>query len=102
MQPMPSPFRDAALCTDPILHSSAQEEKDRQAGGNSEGTGASVGVSGNAESRNSAFSRSGNLERALGRQEKSDQLAAALLRMSMRADEQLQEQARLVLQNTGT
>jgi hypothetical protein len=105
-QPMVSPFRDAAQCIDSSSHGSAQSGENEHVGATvlkqAEGPAASVGDEANAGKAGSDVSRFGGSGRYMrgdrGRRERSDQLSAALLRMSVRADEQLREQAKLVLQ----
>lgn len=104
-QPMVSPFREAAQRIDSTSHGSAQFGENEHVGGTAlkqaEGPAASVGDKADAGEAGSDASRLRGSGRCMrgdrGRLERSDQLSAALLRMSVRADEQLREQARLVL-----
>lgn len=104
-QPMVSPFRDAAQRIESTSHGSAQFGETEHVGGTAmkqaEGPPASVGDKADAGKAGSDVSRLGGSGRYMrgdrGRRERSDQLSAALLRMCVRADEQLREQAKLVL-----
>ncbi len=129
--PMSSPFRSAAWGADQSPQHSMQPHENQHRGGTTEEPEAlnntadlassAVGISGSighragdraqgkrGKSENSSITGEkifkgfrGEDDTFQGRRKKSDQLAAALMRMSMRADEQLRDQAERILKSSG-